>query len=110
MPGWNFAEIWEVVAEQIPDAPAQIPNTRPRSSTSARYILDHYHNGESPNIPDTPKEMRRDMKWMKPLEARAASKPATPFRTAGIALDLAGLGLGAAALAYGKRRQSSPAV
>ncbi len=24
MPGWNYAEIWETVAEQIPDAPAQI--------------------------------------------------------------------------------------
>ena len=24
MPGWNYAEIWEVIAEQIPDAPAQI--------------------------------------------------------------------------------------
>ena len=24
MAGWNFAEVWEVVAEQIPDAPAQV--------------------------------------------------------------------------------------
>jgi fatty-acyl-CoA synthase len=24
MPGWNYAEIWETVASQIPDAPAQI--------------------------------------------------------------------------------------
>lgn len=24
MPGWNYAEIWEAVAGQIPDAPAQI--------------------------------------------------------------------------------------
>ena len=24
MPGWNFAEVWEVVAEQIPDAQAQV--------------------------------------------------------------------------------------
>ena len=23
MPGWNFADIWEIVAEQIPDAPAR---------------------------------------------------------------------------------------
>jgi len=28
MPGWNFAEVWEVVAEQIPDAPAQIQGDR----------------------------------------------------------------------------------
>ncbi|MCU1452733.1 MAG: fatty-acid--CoA ligase [Acidimicrobiales bacterium] len=28
MPGWNFAEIWEVVAEQVPDAPAQIQGDR----------------------------------------------------------------------------------
>ena len=28
MPGWNFAEIWEVVAEQIPDAPAQVQGDR----------------------------------------------------------------------------------
>jgi len=26
--GWNFAEVWEVVAEQIPDAPAQIQGDR----------------------------------------------------------------------------------
>src|SRR4051794_19888653 len=24
MPGWNYAELWETVASQIPDAPAQI--------------------------------------------------------------------------------------
>jgi fatty-acyl-CoA synthase len=24
MPGWNYAEVWETVAEQIPDAPAQV--------------------------------------------------------------------------------------
>ena len=28
MPGWNFAEIWEVVAEQVPDAPAQVQGDR----------------------------------------------------------------------------------
>ncbi len=28
MPGWNFAEIWEVVASQIPDAPAQMHGDR----------------------------------------------------------------------------------
>src|SRR6476620_17930 len=28
MPGWNFAEVWEVVAEQVPDAPAQIQGDR----------------------------------------------------------------------------------
>ena len=28
MSGWNFAEIWEVVAEQIPDAPAQVQGDR----------------------------------------------------------------------------------
>ena len=28
MPGWNFAEIWEVVASQIPDAPAQAHGDR----------------------------------------------------------------------------------
>ena len=28
MSGWNFAEVWEVVAEQIPDAPAQIQGDR----------------------------------------------------------------------------------
>jgi 3-oxocholest-4-en-26-oate---CoA ligase len=29
--GWNFAEVWEVVAEQIPDAPAQIQGDRRES-------------------------------------------------------------------------------
>lgn len=28
MPGWNFADVWEVVAEQVPDAPAQIQGDR----------------------------------------------------------------------------------
>jgi len=28
MPGWNFAEIWEIVAQQVPDAPAQIQGDR----------------------------------------------------------------------------------
>ncbi len=28
MPGWNFAEVWEVVAAQIPDAPAQVQSDR----------------------------------------------------------------------------------
>ncbi|MCU1353377.1 MAG: fatty-acid--CoA ligase [Acidimicrobiales bacterium] len=28
MTGWNFAEIWEVVAEQVPEAPAQIQGDR----------------------------------------------------------------------------------
>ncbi|MGV3758140.1 MAG: acyl-CoA synthetase [Actinomycetota bacterium] len=28
MPGWNFADIWEVVAEQIPDAQAQVQGER----------------------------------------------------------------------------------
>jgi len=28
MPGWNFADVWEVVAEQLPDAAAQIQGDR----------------------------------------------------------------------------------
>ena len=28
MPGWNFAEVWETIAEQIPDAPAQTQGDR----------------------------------------------------------------------------------
>ena len=28
MPGWNFAEVWEVVAEALPDAPAQVQGDR----------------------------------------------------------------------------------
>ncbi len=28
MPGWNFADVYEVVAEQVPDAPAQIHGDR----------------------------------------------------------------------------------
>jgi fatty-acyl-CoA synthase len=28
MAGWNFAEVWEVVAEQIPDGPAQVQGDR----------------------------------------------------------------------------------
>jgi len=28
MAGWNFADVWEVIAEQIPDAPAQVQGDR----------------------------------------------------------------------------------
>ncbi|MEO6317346.1 MAG: AMP-binding protein, partial [Acidimicrobiales bacterium] len=28
MPGWNFADVWEIVAQQVPDAPAQIQGDR----------------------------------------------------------------------------------
>ena len=28
MPGWNFADIWEVAADQVPDAPAQVQGDR----------------------------------------------------------------------------------
>jgi 3-oxocholest-4-en-26-oate---CoA ligase len=28
MPGWNFADVWETVAEQIPDAPSQVQGDR----------------------------------------------------------------------------------
>jgi 3-oxocholest-4-en-26-oate---CoA ligase len=28
MPGWNFADVWEVVAECVPDAPAQVKGDR----------------------------------------------------------------------------------
>jgi acyl-CoA synthetase (AMP-forming)/AMP-acid ligase II len=28
MPGWNFADVWEAIAEQIPDAPALVHGDR----------------------------------------------------------------------------------
>ena len=28
MPGWNFADVWEIVAEHVPDAPAQVQGDR----------------------------------------------------------------------------------
>ena len=28
MPGWNFADVWEIVAQQVPDAPAQVHGDR----------------------------------------------------------------------------------
>ena len=48
MPGWNFAEVWEVVAERLPDAPALIgPSTTTtwaemdrRADGVARTLLD----------------------------------------------------------------------
>src|SRR4051794_15843752 len=48
MPGWNYAELWETVASQIPDAPAQIQgDTRytwrefdERANGVARTLLD----------------------------------------------------------------------
>ena len=30
MPGWNFADVWETVAEQIPDAQCQVQGDAPR--------------------------------------------------------------------------------
>jgi len=48
MPGWNFAEVWEVVAQQVPDAPAQVQGDRRitwaemdrRANGIARALLD----------------------------------------------------------------------
>jgi fatty-acyl-CoA synthase len=48
MPGWNFADAWEVVAEQIPDAPCQVQGDRRvtwrgfdrRANGVARALLD----------------------------------------------------------------------
>jgi len=28
MPGWNFADVWEIVAQQVPEAPAQVQGDR----------------------------------------------------------------------------------
>jgi len=46
--GWNFAEVWETIAEQIPDAPAQVQGERSytwkqfdeRANGVARALLD----------------------------------------------------------------------
>jgi 3-oxocholest-4-en-26-oate---CoA ligase len=48
MPGWNFADVWEVIAEQIPDAPCQVQGDRRvtwaefdrRADGVARTLLD----------------------------------------------------------------------
>jgi 3-oxocholest-4-en-26-oate---CoA ligase len=48
MSGWNYAEIWETIAEQIPDAPAQVHGDRrltwrdfdQRANGIARHLLD----------------------------------------------------------------------
>jgi 3-oxocholest-4-en-26-oate---CoA ligase len=48
MPGWNFADIWEAIAQQIPDAPAQVQGDRRvswgefdrRANGVARALLD----------------------------------------------------------------------
>lgn len=48
MPGWNFAEIWEVCAAQVPDAPAQVQGNRTvtwadfdrRANGVAQFLLD----------------------------------------------------------------------
>jgi 3-oxocholest-4-en-26-oate---CoA ligase len=48
MPGWNFADMWEVVAQQVPDADAQVQGTRRitwsefdrRANGVARALLD----------------------------------------------------------------------
>src|SRR5699024_6745755 len=46
--GWNFAEVWETIAEEIPDAPAQVQGERRftwrdfdvRANGVARTLLD----------------------------------------------------------------------
>jgi fatty-acyl-CoA synthase len=48
MPGWSFADVWECVAEQLPDAPAQIQGDRRvswrefdrRANGVAQHLLD----------------------------------------------------------------------
>ncbi|MDQ1397635.1 MAG: 3-oxocholest-4-en-26-oate---CoA ligase [Acidimicrobiaceae bacterium] len=48
MPGWNFADVWEVIADVLPDAPAQIQGERrltwqqfdQRADGVARRLLD----------------------------------------------------------------------
>jgi acyl-CoA synthetase (AMP-forming)/AMP-acid ligase II len=48
MPGWNFADVWEVIAEQIPDAQCQVQDDRretwaefdQRANGVARTLLD----------------------------------------------------------------------
>jgi len=48
MPGWNFADVWEIVAQQVPDAPAQVHGDRRitwaefdrRANGIARALLD----------------------------------------------------------------------
>lgn len=48
MAGWNYAEIWEVIADQIPDAPAQVQGDRSftwrqldeRANGVAHHLLD----------------------------------------------------------------------
>src|SRR4051794_11992106 len=48
MPGWNFANLWEAVAETVPDAPAQVQGDRrftwrdfdARANGIARWLLD----------------------------------------------------------------------
>jgi acyl-CoA synthetase (AMP-forming)/AMP-acid ligase II len=48
MPGWNFADVWEVIAEQVPDAPCQVQGDRRvtwaefdrRADGVARTLLD----------------------------------------------------------------------
>jgi fatty-acyl-CoA synthase len=41
MPGWNFADVWEVVAETLPDAPALVQGERRQS----RAEIDQRANG-----------------------------------------------------------------
>lgn len=49
MAGWNFAELWEQIADRFPDADAQVQGARrftwrefdQRADSLARYLLDH---------------------------------------------------------------------
>jgi acyl-CoA synthetase (AMP-forming)/AMP-acid ligase II len=48
MPGWNFADVWEVIADQIPDAQCQVQGER-RVSWSE---FDHRANGVARTLLD----------------------------------------------------------
>jgi fatty-acyl-CoA synthase len=48
MPGWNFAEVWETVAEQVPEAPALVQGERRLSWSD----LDRRANGVAATLLD----------------------------------------------------------
>ena len=84
MPGWNFADVWEVVAQQVPDAPAQVQGDRRVTWARVRPAGQRHRPGAA-------RRRRRGAGQGRPVplqrprvprvDVRHASRPASPRST-----------------------------
>ena len=105
MPGWNFADVWEVVAQQVPDATAQVQGDRRvtwrefdrRANGVAQALLDAGRRRSRTRSPSTsttaPSTSSRCSPPSRPASRRSTRTTATRRR---------------ARLPLGQRRRASP--